>query len=88
MVAAVALGIAASSSLNSDGTPGSTSSALREASTIIFLVLTLLLVFQTVYLSRFRLRGTYNPTHFSFFFLKNIFQIRFKIGFERARQLW
>ncbi|KAF9526921.1 hypothetical protein CPB83DRAFT_816514 [Crepidotus variabilis] len=55
MTVAVALGITASSNVNSDGSSPSYANALREASTIIFLVMTALLVFQTVYFARIKM---------------------------------
>lgn len=54
LLIAVALGIASSSNISSDGTIPSSSVALREASTIMFLVLTALLAFQTLYFSRIK----------------------------------
>jgi len=57
MLVAVTLGIVASSTLSKDGSPGSTATSLREASTIIFLALTGLLAFQTLHLAQFKQSG-------------------------------
>lgn len=63
MTIAVALGIAASSSVKSDGSLPSSSTALREASTIIFLVMTALLVLQTLYFARVKMLNRYTAVH-------------------------
>jgi len=54
---AVTLSIVASTTLSADGTSGPKATALREASTIIFLVLTGLLFLQTCHLAKFDLSG-------------------------------
>jgi len=52
MVVAVALGIVAASTISSDGIAGPSSITLREASTYIFLALTILLFLQILHLAR------------------------------------
>jgi len=58
MVLAVVLGITASSTVSSNGVPGSSSITLREASSYIFLGLTALLFLQTLRLTKVNLGET------------------------------
>jgi len=58
MATAVALGIVASTTVSNDGTPTSTSTTLREASTAIFLVLTASILLQAIRLTKFDLSAS------------------------------
>jgi len=61
LIVAVALGIAASSTFDASPNASNTSSSLRKASTIIFLVLTALQAIQTIYLAKIQMSR--EPNH-------------------------
>ena len=60
ILVALILGIASSSSTNSDGSSSGTTSTLHVASTVLFLVVTVLQAIQTIYLASKRVSGTFN----------------------------
>ena len=60
ILVALILGIASSSSTNSDGSSSGTTSTLHVASTVLFLVVTVLQAVQTIYLASKRVSGTFN----------------------------